>query len=398
MRFFMNKKKLNVAYYLGLALLLIAPSITYAEDDDYYGEMYLNLVGVIDLAKNPDPSVPHNVKGYLTGITGFTHRPVYSDYGGGWETWSNSAALIGFSGREDSCSSSFTVFKRIPNTSEIGLELTNSKNTNLKAYVIPRLRFTADVNGGGLIKKYTGTFFESHKKLTSWGYHACFAPVGEDITNGGYKSIYVGNNNNYPVYILNSAESGVYRYSGAPLYLISNGADSAADAYIRVRVTSDLKVIRFCQMSNVVNANINVVMNRSNEIIKESSLNFTCSGAEQDNEQVYLSAMVSEGTLDPSNHSILKLENLDANADKRAEVPWVIGRFALNSNASPALTCKDSKSNDLLKFDNTEVKLPLISKVGEVHRLAIKWAICSSDNVPAGNYRGKAVITVYTKI
>lgn len=102
------------------------------------------------------------------------------------------------------------------------------------------------------------------------------------------------------------------------------------------------------------------------------------------------------GRPDPDDPSKLLLAN-----DKGTfadNPPWVIGKPYLNG-ASPALSCSDAGKAGLMKFNNQEIELPsLIAKAGQIYNLGIKWAICSKNDVPAGNYKGKAVINIYTRL
>lgn len=74
-----------------------------------------------------------------------------------------------------------------------------------------------------------------------------------------------------------------------------------------------------------------------------------------------------------------------------------MGKTFLNG-ISPALTCQDTNSDGLIKFNGQEIALPLKATSDQLYHLGIKWAICSDDTVPAGNYRGKTVISIYTRM
>lgn len=362
---------------------------------DNRGTLTLALLGVVDLAKNPDPSVPHSLKGIITGTTRFSKSPVYSNsLGGANTTWGSGFAYIGLSANYGACSSSSDVFSSIPKTNLTGVRLSHSSNDpSLDAFVIPQMLFTIEANGGGLYgTKFSGAFLSSVTDLSRNGV-SCYYPSGTVVRNGGTKTINIYNNTTYPVYLSGGVQAGIYTYKGAPLYITTQGNVPDADAYVRVNITTDLKVIRVCQISNVVNKDISVVMNRNNEMFKESSLSFTCTG---DNQQVYMSGIATEGYPDATNPAKLMLNNISSSSSS-GDVPWVMGKPFMNG-ISPALSCNEPNSPELIKFNNEEIVLPKIAKLGEMYNLGIKWAICSKDSVSAGKYRGKALVTIYTKV
>lgn len=359
------------------------------------GTLKLYLLGVVDLAKNPDPSVAHNVKGIITGTTSFWQSPVYSNnLAGADSTWGNGYAYIGLSAHYGACSSSSSVFSSIPKTNLTGVRLSHSSNDpSLDAYVIPQMLFTIEATGGGLYgTKFSGPFLSNITGLSRNG-ASCYYPSGTVVRNGGTKTINIYNNTTYPVYLSGGVNAGIYTYKGAPLYITTQGSSSEADAYVSVNITTDLKVIRVCQISNVVNKDISVVMNRNNEMFKESSLSFTCTG---DNQQVYMAGIATEGYPDATNPAKLMLNNISSSSSS-GDVPWVMGKPFMNG-ISPALSCNEGNSPELIKFNNAEIALPQIAKIGETYNLGIKWAICSKDSVSAGKYRGKALVTIYTKV
>lgn len=360
-----------------------------------YGTLTLGILGVVDLAKNPDPGVAHNLKGILRGANQIYHSPVYAvSLPGADYIWGSGYSFVGISGSDGACSGGSSVFSRIPNTSLTGIKLSHSSNDpSLDAFVIPQLLFNTTATGGGIYgEKYSGAFFSNVDGLSKISY-ACYYPPNTVARTGGSKTINITNNTSYPVYLSGGVQPGVYNYRGAPLYITTQGIDYEADAYIRLNITTDLKVVRVCQISNVVNKDISVVMNRNNEVFKESSLSFTCTG---DNQQVYMAGVATEGYPDTTNPAKLMLNNI-SDSSYRGDVPWVMGKPFMNG-ISPALSCNEGDSPELIKFNNAEIALPQIAKIGETYNLGIKWAICSKDSVSAGKYRGKALVTIYTKV
>lgn len=360
-----------------------------------YGTMNLTLNGEVDLAKTPNPATAHSLEGTLTGTTLMTLPTAYNTK---TDTWLSVITLTGLSGNSMSCANGRDIFVAIPGTNKKGLVLVNSTNPAVKAYVIPALQYNTIIgkssSEGWVMSGFffslpmTGNGAASYDSLNT-----CFYPAGKSVPPTWYKQIMIYDKVQYPIYFSRPVASGALKYTGAPLYITTEGVVEAAKGYLRVNVSTNVNILSTCQISNVTNNNIDVNMSLTNEVITESSLTFNCTGDGQ--YPVYLSARVTEGTADSANPTRLLLKNIALpSATKR---PWVMGKTFLNG-ISPALTCQDTNSDGLIKFNGQETALPLKATSDQLYNLGIKWAICSDDTVPAGNYRGKTVISIYTRM
>ena len=386
--------KFNSIKLVSFFTLFLLPFHAYSNQS--YGSMTLTLIGTVDLAKNPDPNTPQYVRGILTGKTLInSHEPIYDECDNNLGEWSQVESLVGITGNEFYCYRGIDIFKQVPNSnSKYGLPLTDDKG-NINIYVTPTLKYEVRANGSYLNSSYSGTFFSRNNNGLISNYssmNACFYPQNQETSAGGHKSIEVYNNDRYPVYVTEKLSPGYLSYKGAPIYIVTQGYSSGANANLRVNVRANLKIVRVCQISSVSNNNISVVMNRENEVIQESSLTYSCTG---DGHPVFISAVVTEGKVNDSEPTKLVLNKQNGSANDPA--PWVLGKPFVNG-ASPSLSCKDAGSQDLLNFNNQELQLPVIAKYNQMENLGIKWAICSDDTVQPGKYRGKAVVTVYTKV
>ncbi|MDY3696276.1 MAG: hypothetical protein SO066_16540 [Proteus mirabilis] len=386
--------KFNSIKFVSFLALFLLPFHSYSNKS--YGTMTLTLIGVVDLAKNPDPNTPQYVRGILTGNTLISyHEPIYDEYNNNLGEWSETESLVGITGNEFYCYQGMNIFQQVPKSnSKYGLPLTDDKG-NINIYVTPTLKYEVRANGSYLNSSYSGTFFSRNNNGLISNYssmNSCFYPQDQETSAGGHKSIEVYNNDRYPVYVTEKLSPGLLSYKGAPIYVVTQGYSSEANASLRINVRANLKIVRICQISSVSNNNISVVMNRENEVIQESSLTYSCTG---DGHPVFVSAVVTEGKVNDSEPTKLVLNKQNGRVTDPA--PWVLGKPFVNG-ASPALSCKDAGSQDLLKFNNQELQLPVIAKYNQMENLGIKWAICSDDTVQPGQYRGKAVVTLYTKV
>ncbi|WP_413492632.1 hypothetical protein [Morganella psychrotolerans] len=388
----MNKINKRLAELLLITGTILSPAAVIGATN--YGTMTLKLSGEVDLAKTPNPATPHYLSGALTGTTSMSLPTAYNTT---TATWLNVISIVGISGNNTSCQSGTSAFHAVPGTNKKGLELTYSTNPAVKAYVIPEFNYV----GMAILDQSTGwttngSFFSPPRgngAASLDGLNACIYPNGLSVPSTWTKQIMVSNAGSYPVYISRPVAPGLVHYTGTPLYITTEGIAEAAKGYLRVNISADINIMSTCQISNIINNNIDVTMGFSNEIIKESSLTFSCTGEGQ--QQVYFSAKVTEGTADTANPNRLLLTNITSPSVKNR--PWVIGKTFMD-DASPALTCNNANANDLIKFNNQEMTLPLKANLNQLYRLGIKWAICSDDTVPAGNYRGKTVINIYTKM
>ncbi|WP_413483008.1 hypothetical protein [Morganella psychrotolerans] len=359
-----------------------------------FGTMNLTLNGEVDLAKTPNPATAHYLEGTLTGTTSMTLTTAYNTKN---DTWLSIFTLTGLSGNNSSCSGGRNIFGVIPGTNKKGLELVNSTNPAVKAYVIPALQYTTII-GKDHSEGWTmsGLFFSpptGSGAASSDNSYTCFYPSGKSVPSTWHKQMMIYDKVQYPIYFSRPVASGALRYTGAPLYITTEGAVGAARGYLKVNVSTNVNIMSTCQISNVTNNNIDVNMSLTNEVITESSLTFNCTGDGQ--YPVYLSARVTEGTADSTNPTRLLLKNTASPLVTKR--PWVMGKTFLNG-ISPALTCQDTNSDGLIKFNGQETALPLKATSDQLYHLGIKWAICSDDTVPAGNYRGKTVISIYTRM
>lgn len=359
-----------------------------------FGTMNLTLNGEVDLAKTPNPATAHYLEGTLTGTTSMTLTTAYNTKN---DTWLSIFTLTGLSGNNSSCSGGRNIFGAIPGTNKKGLELVNSTNPAVKAYVIPTLQYTTII-GKDHSEGWTmsGLFFSpptGSGAASSDNSYTCFYPSGKSVPPTWSKQMMIYDKVQYPIYFSRPVASGALKYTGAPLYITTEGAIEAARGYLKVNVSTNVNIMSTCQISNVTNNNIDVNMSLTNEVITESSLTFNCTGDGQ--YPVYLSARVTEGTADSTNPTRLLLKNIASSSVTKR--PWVMGKTFLNG-ISPALTCQDTNSDGLIKFNGQETALPLKATSDQLYHLGIKWAICSDDTVPAGNYRGKTVISIYTRM
>lgn len=361
----------------------------------YSGTLILKLSGEVDLAKTPDISTPTYLSGSISGQTSMTLMPAYSTQD---TQWSSAFAMVGLSGNPSTCSGGTGIFQTIPGTNQTGVQLEHSSRPGVSAYLVPAFRYngimTVNNTGGWTV---SGQFFSkpyggsepsaSHNKL-----YTCIYPDMLPVKKTWYKQILIYDSPTYPIYLSRPLAPGKLNYKGT-MYITTEGMAPEARGYLAVNISADMDIKATCQISNVINNNIDATMGYQNEVIKESSLTFSCSGEGQ--QQVYLSAKVTEGTADTANPNRLLLTNITSPSVTNR--PWVIGKPFLD-DASPSLTCKDANADGLIKFNNQAVPLPLKANINQLYRLGIKWAICSDDSVPAGNYRGKTVINIYTKM
>lgn len=385
-----NKRLAGLVFICGGIL-----SPTVATSATNFGTMALKLSGTIDLAKSPNAATPVYLPGTLTGTSYMTLPTAFNTT---TTLWLNVVSVVGISSSNSSCLSGGDVFKRIPGTNINGLTLTTAANPDAKVFVIPAFDYTAIVNSDMSNGWATGgTFFtppRANGAASIDGLNACIYPGNLTVSSEWQKQVGITNASSYAVYIPRPVAPGLVHYTGTPLYITSEGIVEAARGYLRVNITADINIMATCQISNIVGNSIDATMGFSNEVIKESSLTFSCTGG-TGQQQVYLSARVTEGTADTANPKRLLLRNTASSSVTNR--PWVIGKTFIDG-ASPALTCNDTDADDLIKFNNQEMALPLKADLNHLYQLGIKWAICSNDTVPAGNYRGKTVVSIYTKM
>ncbi|MGM0937353.1 MAG: hypothetical protein ACQEWL_08840 [Pseudomonadota bacterium] len=404
------KTKLT-ASFLSAALCSASLYLGYtstAYGDGYYGTATLTLQGLIDLAKNPDHGVAHNLKGSFSGITYINHHsPAYNQWlGGGTNYWGSAVSflLLGQSiyGGHD------RIFVPLPYDPELlAIPLTNTENPKVRAYLLPEINYIAQIHMAESVpslsyKIFRGTF--THPNTNGLTVTSGASPrsaylefnfgYNQKISdNEGFKSLTLLNNDNYRVFVDKGATAGTFKYQGNTIYVSMPGMSNEAMAYLTININSDLKLARVCQISNVVNSDFNVVMGRENEIIKESQLTFSCSG--KTGLPVYISASPIEGHVNSADPTKLMLSSLDN--VKETKLPWVIGRPFINGSNS-SISCNEAGANDLLKFNSTDLQLPFNMTTGDTYNMGIKWAICSKEDVPAGKYRGKAIVSIFTKV
>lgn len=358
---------------------------------DVRGSMTLTLIGVVDLTKNPDPNTPQYVQGILTGSTSMTVRPAYGEWAGGNSGWGPLAALVGLGSDDRFCYEGRDIFKDIPGNkqSQKGIVLNDIKDPTNMIYMTPTLNY--QVTSSALPKDYYGTFFAGNPNGMSRYSDVCLYP-DDAVEPGRGKVITVTNSSRYPIYVSKTLKPGIISYNGKPLYVVTQGRDIEASGSLQLNVVADLRVIRVCQVSNVTNNVIDVAIPRSNEIIRESNITFSCTG---DGNPINISAIAVTGHPDPAEPSKLILDKVGGGTVKNP--PWVLGKPFVNG-ISPDLSCQNVDSSKLLKFNNTDLELPLNAKPNNIENIGIKWAICAKDDTTPGQYTGKTYVTIYTKI
>lgn len=361
-----------------------------------YPPTTINLSGTVDIVKNPSATVPHYVPGTMTGTTTMRGTPIYADGAqSGWypgEPWPYAgSAIVSVTYNSVGCDS--RSFTNVPGTSIETLMLENTSDRNQKIYFGPAIGYHITFSAwwfddspsysGILGTKVPGMYAESDY---------CFVPNGLIVHGGGTKYLTLIPQATYPVYVPKAVTAGRYTYNGAAMYIRFGGLSYSSGSLAPLYINSDIKVIRVCQISNVVNSNFDVVMGKDNQVLKESSFSFTCTG---DRQQMYISAIATEGQADSADPAKLLLNPVSEGST--TDRPWVIGKAYVNTSG-PVLTCKDTGSAGLIPFNNSDLQLPLKAKADETYNTTIKWAICANDKTKPGSYRGKTQVSVFTKL
>lgn len=387
-------KRKTVFYSIALVGVLFS-GVSQAEYTEY-PPVTINLSGIVDIVKNPSATVPHYVPGTWTGPTTFSSTPIYSDKAlDGWkpgEPWPYAGSdIVAVSFNSVGCD--YRSFTKVPGTSTDTLVLENTDNRNEKIYFGPQIGYHITFSGWWFndIPSYSGLLGE---KDTGVGTESdyCFVPSGLIVHTGGTKYLTLIPQATYPVYVPKAVAAGHYRYYGRTMYILFSGISYSSKARARLDINTDIKVMRVCQISNVVNSNFDVVMGRDNEVLKESSFSFTCTG---DGQQMYISAIATEGQADSADPAKLLLNPVSEGST--TDSPWVIGKAYLNTSG-PAVTCKDTGSAGLIPFNNSDLQLPMKAKADEIYNMTIKWAICANNETKPGSYRGKTQVSVFTKL
>lgn len=362
-----------------------------------YPPMTLTLEGVVDIVRNPSATVPHYVPGRLNGPTSWQVSPIYMyeiENSTRWregDPWSSDASeIIMMTTNTPVCDNHS--FVNVPGTSVSTLPLKNSADRNQQIYVIPAINFNITFSGAGWSDTvFSGSFGTKNNVLynrTSY----CYVPNNKPILYSGTKYLTLTSPGVYPVYVPKAVTPGNYKYYGDQMFLVFRGHTGTSKSQARLDIVTDLKVVRVCQISNVVNSNFDVVMERNNQVLKESSFSFTCTG---DGQQMYISAVATEGQTDNADPKKLLLNPVSEGSTTAR--PWVIGKAYVNTSG-PAVTCKDTGSAGLIPFNNSDLQLPLKAKADEIYNMTIKWAICANDQTKPGRYRGKTQVSVFTKL
>lgn len=389
-------KRKTVFYSIALAGVLFSGAVQ-AEYQNY-PPVTLTLAGVVDIVKNPSASAPHYVPGKISGPTSWRVSPIYVNRGWWIESWregdpwpfAGTPIIMMTNNAFASCDNSS--FVNVPGTSISTLPLTNTTERTQQIYIIPALNFRITFSGASWSDTvFTGSFGSRNDVLYN-GTNYCFTPYNKPIYGGGTKFLTLSSPAVYPVYVPKAVTAGNYVYYGRPVYLTFTGFVESSQANARLNIVTDIKVMRVCQISNVVNSNLDVVMGRDNQVLKESSFSFTCTG---DGQQMYISAIATEGQADSADPAKLLLNPVSEGST--TDRPWVIGKAYVNTSG-PAVTCKDTGSAGLIPFNNSDLQLPLKAKADETYNTTIKWAICANDKTKPGNYRGKTQVSVFTKL
>ncbi len=390
--------KRKSCFYSAVFAGLLCSGISHAQYTNY-GSLTLTLSGIVDIVRNPSATVPHYVPGTLTGQTSWWVSPIYTENRGNPWNWrpgdpwtTRGSDLLMITNNTVACDN--RSFVTVPGTSVSTLPLSNTANRNQQIYMIPALNYRMTFRGTGWSDTvYTGSFGTQSNELYNRTNY-CYVPNNKPVWFDGTKYLTLTSPGTYPVYVPKSVTAGNYFYYGDRLSVIFSGIDYDSQARADLNIITNIKVIRVCQISNVANSNFDVVMGRDNQVLKESSFSFTCTG---DGQQMYLSAIAVEGQADSVDPTKLLLNPVSGGTTTPTGRPWVIGKAYVNTSG-PAVTCKDTSSSGLIPFNNSDLQLPLKAKVDQIYNMTIKWAICANDQTTPGSYRGRTQVSVFTKL
>ncbi|WP_368872186.1 hypothetical protein [Proteus terrae] len=359
------------------------------------GAMTLSLTGVIDM--NISPTQVQYINGTLIGNSSFPGSPVYDNSSN--SSWDTKYAIISLSQSKTRCDSTFV--SKIPGqTNKYGLKLTHSNNTSTAVYVTPQFNFNVSLSNfsSNYQSAYSGQFFQVNSSLVdkeSSSINVCFVPhnyATTTVPGGGSKVVSVTTPSSFPVYIDANLTPGKLTYKGTPFYVGSFGRSASGDFFSQVNVIADVTVKRSCAVTGVSNQQINENMTFTNEVIKDSVFTLSCGGT---GNPVNMSAVIKEGSLDPSNVNKLVLAPINGTVSNKK--PWVIG-LPYKQTSIPNLKCADENNNNLLKFNNTDIELSGTNMGNNQPDIfGIKWALCKPDGTKAGEYRGKVDVNIFVR-
>lgn len=359
------------------------------------GTMTLNLSGVIDM--NINPSEVQYINGDLSGVTSFTGNPVYSNSVA--NSWSSTFALISLSQYSTRCNSTFV--EKIPSQSnKYGLKLSLNTNSNIFVYVTPILNYSVSLgnfNSNIFKRNYSGQFFKENPDLVdpiSRGVNVCFSPTSGSaaVPAGGTKTVTITSPGSFPIYITSGLVPGILSYKGTPFFIGSFGSIDAGDYNLKVHVNANIMVKRSCSVTGISAQQFNENMTLTNEIIRDSLFTVSCGGK---GNPVNVSATVTEGSYDSSQPTKLLLAPINGTVSK--EKPWVLAQ-PYRQGQAPSLTCNDVGRSGLIKFDNTEVELSNVNMGNDIaENVGIKWALCKTPQVKAGDYRAKVDVSIFVR-
>lgn len=362
------------------------------------GSMDLHLSGIIDMTVATREE--HEVKGVLSGNTSFTRNAIYSVNKA--SSWSSTIPFVGISNTQNGCNSNGFVTR--PDGAGLSrvIPLTNTSGLLGQAYVLPKLRYEiiTDRNDKVIKPYYQGVFFESPgndlSSIASYATNSCFMPAKAylDIEKGGTKTIKISSPNMHTVYVDKNFAPGAYSYiSSLPLYVTSGGWTAEAIGTLRLNISADLTVLRYCEVSNITNARIEHAFINEMESIHNSSLTVQCNGSRQDTLRVV--ALAKETTYDAQEPTKLLLQPV-AQDTKSKVFPWVLGHIYKVGNSS-TLSCKDVGNEKLIHFDGREMDLGINVEPNKPMLVNIKWALCRTPEVEPGSYRGKTELSFFVK-
>ncbi|MFW0929249.1 MAG: hypothetical protein WBO26_10845 [Providencia rettgeri] len=393
-----HKEKTFLLKGIPLLLSILMPNI--AQSGITLPPISLVLQGLIDLDEPKGVNQPYLVEGRLTGGTTITRSPIYASYA--QQTWTKDYSLLSISTSSTRCAGN--IGERIVNTNRYGFPLVHSRDSGLKAWIIPSIRYHIALTGAGagsggkhLKTSYSGKLFTTEHDglvdLESWyNQNTCLIP-GTDIatTGGGTKVINLYADGKFELYTNKTISPGRLSYTGNKLYIVTHGNSTDVDATAPLNFVTDLNIVRICKISQVVNDNINVTIGRDNQVIEESSFQYTCTG---ENKDLAMSAVVKEGTLksDPTKLFFDTLEGKPASSP-----PWLMG-MPYREGDDSTFSCKDENKKGMINFNNQPVDFSFKSISNIAQTMRIKWAICSNDNVTPGKYRARVELAVYTKV
>ncbi|WP_369310908.1 hypothetical protein [Providencia rettgeri] len=384
---------------LSLALISVLGGYASSSLSAVFNTINLNLSGTVDMTMSERET--HQVSAVLTGNNSFTVKPVLANKvtPNGWNT---TIPLIGISSEQNRCNVDAYV-SRPSSIIGYGLPLTNHTTQKTEVYITPELNYELVITGVGkpFVPLYKGTFYsEPSSDLegmpTRFVRNACFIPSNTfaSVPAGGEKQLTVTSPSQHTIYVSKDLSPGSFAYSGTqPLYVISGGWDLSARGALELKITANLVVLRYCEVSGVTNTKIEHQFNSEMQNLQSSSLSVTCNGSRQDS--LRMVALAKETTYDGAEPTKLLLQPTDDSV-KSEVLPWVLGLIHKVGDTE-SLSCNDIGKSNLIHFDGREMDLGFKIEPNKPMALNIKWALCRTPEVKPGSYHGKTELSFFVK-